>query len=203
MPNVEQQIFFVTGQDITSRKQIEQQLHESQERFQLIATATDECVWDWDLRENRLWQNEAYIETFGVPDSVRNDTIDWWIRRIHPGDRNRVMELMPPPLVDGRQQWTMEYRCRRVDGSYAHVYDRGFVIFDDQGLPVRMVGSIMDISELKQAEARLRESEERFRLASMATRDAIWDWDLHTGKICAARASSIYSATARTRSRLT
>ena len=90
---------------------------------------------------------------------------------------------MPPPLVDGRQQWVLEYRLRRADGQYAHVYDRGFVIFDAANEPVRMVGSIMDISELKNAEELLRESEERFRLASKATRDAIWDWDLRRDEV--------------------
>ncbi len=183
VPCVGQDLFLATGQDITDRKEMEQQLRESHQRFQLIATATREAVWDWDLRENRLWQNDAYLQSFGTFDSEQETVVEWWRRRIHPGDRARVLAAVPRGAIDGQQKWVLEYRLQRIDGSYAYVYDRGFVIFDEQQVPVRMVGSIMDISELKTTEQRLRESEERFRLAAKATRDAIWDWDRQRDEI--------------------
>ncbi len=177
VPCIEQGLFFATGQDITDRKEIEQQLRESHQRFQLIAGATREAIWDWDLRENRLWQNEAYLEVFGTFDRAKESAVEWWRRRIHPDDRERVLSMVPGDAEGGRQQWVFEYRLQRTDGSYAFVYDRGFVIFDEQQKPVRMVGSIIDITELKTTEQKLRESDARFRLAAKATRDAIWDWD--------------------------
>jgi PAS domain S-box-containing protein len=183
VPCLEQQVLFATGQDITRRKLAEQQLRESQERFQLIATATKDSVWDWDLRENRIWRNESYRSSFGEPNDATESPVEWWRNRIHPDDRERILQSMPPPVIDGGQQWTLEYRLRRNDGTYAHVYDRGFVIFDAEGEPVRMVGSLMDISQLKLTEEKLRESEERFRLAAKATHDAIWDWDLHKDEV--------------------
>src|SRR5262249_26411150 len=156
-----QPVFFATGQNITGRKLAEEQLRESQERFQLVASATKDAVWDWDLRENRIWRNESYRQSYGVSDDAVESPVEWWRRRIHPQDRARIMASMPPAIHDGGQQWVLEYRLRRLDGTYAHVYDRGFVIFDGGGEPVRMVGSIMDISELKNTEEKLRESEER------------------------------------------
>ncbi len=177
VPCLEQDLYFATGQDITDRKVMEQQLRESHQRFQLIASATRESIWDWDLRENRLWQNEAYLEIFGKYDATLETPVEWWRRRIHPDDREQIMDIIPRASVDGGHQWVLEYRLERLDGTYAYVYDRGFVIFDAEQRPVRMVGSIIDITELKTAEAKLRESEERFRLAAKATRDAIWDWD--------------------------
>ncbi|REK07488.1 MAG: PAS domain S-box protein [Planctomycetota bacterium] len=178
VPNVDKGIWFANGQDITDRKRAEQQLRESHQRFQLIASASNEAFWDWDLRENRLWQNDAYLETFGTFDSDRETVVEWWRRRVHPDDRERILAEIPRTAVDGQQKWVFEYRLQRRDGTYADVYDRGFVIFDDDAQPVRMVGSIIDVTQLKRAEARLRESEERFRLAAQATHDAIWDWDL-------------------------
>ena len=183
VPCMEQQVLFATGQDITRRKCAEEQLRESQERFQLIATATKDAVWDWDLRENRMWRNDSYLASFGESNDATESPVEWWRGRIHPEDRERILQSMPPPVIDGGQQWTLEYRLRRIDGTYAHVYDRGFVIFDAEGEPVRMVGSLMDISQLKLTEEKLRESEERFRLAAKATHDAIWDWDLRKDEV--------------------
>jgi PAS domain S-box-containing protein len=183
IPCLESQVFFATGQDITARKAIEEQLRESQERFHLLASATDEAVWDWDLRTGRVWSNEGYRQAFGEPMHEADGLIDWWRRRIHPDDVDRILAQIPAPIVDGRQQWTLEYRLQRRDGTYAHVYDRGFVIFDREDKPVRMVGSMIDISRLKQAEEELRESDERFRLAARATRDVIWDWDMRRGHV--------------------
>ncbi|HEY2893046.1 MAG TPA: PAS domain S-box protein, partial [Pirellulales bacterium] len=60
VPCLEHEAFFATGQDITDRKLVEKQLRESEERFQLIATAAKQAVWDWELLENRLWTNRAF-----------------------------------------------------------------------------------------------------------------------------------------------
>ena len=180
-PCVEEELYFFAAQDITSRKLVEEQLRESQVRFQLIASATNEAVWDWDLRANRLWRNDSYNHTFGDADS--QNVIEWWRQRIHPEDLERVLAEVPVRAVDGRQQWAMKYRLRRLDGTYAHVYDRGSVVFDEPGEPLRMVGSLMDITELTNTEEKLRESDERFRLAAKATQDAIWDWDLDRGQV--------------------
>jgi PAS domain S-box-containing protein len=181
-PCVEQGIYFANGHDITARKIAEDQLRESHQRFHLLAGATREAVWDWDLRENRMWQNEAWRQLFGAFDPAEETVIEWWLRRIHPDDRERILAVLPPAVIDGQQKWTLQYRVQRADGGYAHVYDRGFVI-DDRGEPVRMVGSLIDITELKETEQKLRESEERFRLAAKATCDAIWDWDRETNQV--------------------
>jgi PAS domain S-box-containing protein len=182
VPCLDQKVYFATGQDITVRKQYEDQLRESQERFELIGAATKEAIWDWDLREDRLWRNESYVNRFGPIDTTQS-VIEWWRQRIHPDDRQRIMDMMPLNGSGSSGHWTLEYRLRRLDGTYAHVFDRGFVISDTEGKPTRMVGSLMDVSALKTAEAKLRESDERFRLAAKATRDAIWDWDLRKGHV--------------------
>ncbi|MEX0676515.1 MAG: PAS domain-containing protein [Pirellulales bacterium] len=183
VPCVEHGFYFANGQDITARKLFERQLSESHRRFQLLASATQEAVWDWDLRENRIWQNSAYLQMFGTFDPAVETVVDWWRCRVHPDDRERILSSIPRTAVDGQQKWVLEYRLRRVDGSYAYVYDRGFVIFDEQGQPVRMVGALIDITDLIVTEQKLRESEERFRLAVKATRDAIWDWDRQSDQV--------------------
>ena len=186
VPCVEEQTFVAACQDVTRRKIIEDELRESQERFDLVASASTNATWDWDLRTDRIWRSDTYLRLLGAPEEDPL-TIEWWRSRVHPDDIERLLEQIPAPTIDGRHRWTLEYRIRRVDGSYAQVYDQGTTIFDRDGQPVRMVGSIIDITELKHAEEQLRESEERFRLAARATRDAIWDWDIRRGNGVAER----------------
>lgn len=183
VPCLEQQAFFATGQDITDRKLVEEQLRSSEERFQLVATATRQAVWDWEPRENRLWTNATYRQSYGGPNLSQESVVEWWRRHIHPLDRDRVMAQLPPADADGRQQWTLEYRLLRLNGTYAHVLDRGYVIYDRQREPARMLGCLMDVSELKETELKLRESEERFQLVTRATREAVWDWELSRGTV--------------------
>ncbi len=102
---------------------------------------------------------------------------------MHPEDRERTARALSPPTAEGAQLWTGEYRKLRVDGSYAQVYERALALFDAQGNLTRAVGSILDISQLKNAEEKLRQSEERLRLAAKATRDAIWDWDIRKNAV--------------------
>jgi PAS domain S-box-containing protein len=183
VPCVEEQVFFATAHDLSQRKAIEDELRESRQRLELIASATKEAMWDWDASTGRIWKNAEFAETFGGPDHADEDPASWWCERVHPDDRARVRAYRPSLAADGRQHWALEYRMRRVDGSYAHVYDRAFVLFGPDGKQTRMVASVMDVSALKSAEQKVRESEERLRLAAKATREMIWDWDFRTGHV--------------------
>jgi PAS domain S-box-containing protein len=182
-PSVEDGVYFVSAHDITQRQVAEDNKRQSQERFELLARATNDVIWDWDLRTDQIWHNDAYRHSFGSVGRSTREVIDWWHDRIHPDDRSRILNAASSRPVDGHRGWTLEYRLRRLDGTYAHVYDRGFVVCDAQDEPTRMVGTVVDITRLKEAEAQLHESNERFLLAARATRDALWDWDIATGHV--------------------
>ena len=169
--------------DVTERKRAEQALRESEERFRLIARTTSDVIWDSDLTTGRVWRNEGMQRVFGYAPSEEGPRVTWWYERVHPEDRDRVAGGIYATISGGGESWFNEYRFRRADGSYAHVQERSYVIRDSDGKPVRMIGGMADISERKRAEEALRESEERFRLIARATSDAIWDWDLVTGRV--------------------
>jgi PAS domain S-box-containing protein len=141
--------------DITERKQAEEAMRKSEERFQLIARATNDTVWDWDLSSNQLWWNEGIKSVFGY--SIEEIQLDasWWDQHIHPEDRDRVLDGMRATIDSNELFWSAEYRYRRADRSYADVFDRGYVIRDDEGKPVRMIGAMMDITERKRFEVEL------------------------------------------------
>jgi diguanylate cyclase (GGDEF)-like protein/PAS domain S-box-containing protein len=137
--------------DITERKAIEEALRESNERFQLVARATTDRVWDWDIRRDTVWQSDNYEPS--ISDRSMGETS--WTERVHPDDRERVMDEVFAAINGEKNDWSDEYRLGRRDGSYAQVQDRGFIIRDGQGRAVRMVGATLDITERKVAEARI------------------------------------------------
>jgi PAS domain S-box-containing protein len=160
--------------DITQRKYAEQALRESQERLQLVTRATNDAVWDWDLVTNTVWWGEAFHALFGYALTDINPSLEFWHSRLHPDDRDRVFTGIRAAIDGGEVSWSDEYRFQRRDGGYAEIYDRGYVIHDANRRPVRMVGSMMEVSDRKRTEAQLRNlaarleairEEERTRIA--------------------------------------
>jgi len=142
--------------DISDRKKAEEALRKSEERFHLATRATNDAVWDWDLVTNAIWWNENLQTLFGYKPQEIEPGIESWTNRIHPEDKERVLSGIHNVIAGGDQLWSGEYRFRRGDGSYATVLDRGYIVRDAAGAPVRMIGAMMDITKRKHAEEALR-----------------------------------------------
>ncbi|EGH72622.1 PAS domain-containing protein, partial [Pseudomonas syringae] len=136
---------------------------EAQERYRLAAKATNDSIWDWDFATNLVLWDDALEEAYGHPLATLDNSGDWWIGQIHPDDRTRVYDSIHAVIDGNGTAWTDEYRFRRLDGSYADVLDRGHVIRDIDGQAVRMIGAMLDMSQMRKAETALRQSEERSR----------------------------------------
>lgn len=138
-------------------------LKETQERYRIVSRATNDAVWDWNFDTDRVLWNEVLECAYGHPAATVEPTASWRMARIHPEDRTRI-EASIQAVVDGAgTAWTDEYRFQRVDGSYAEVLDRGHVIRDKAGHAMRMIGAMLDLTRLRNAEADLRTSKERFQ----------------------------------------
>lgn len=158
--------------DISERKQAEQTLRRSEERYDLVARATSDVVWDWNVATGELTWNKAVQTLFRFrPDEV-GSTVDWWYNHIHPEDRERVVTRMHVVVAGVDEFWSDEYRFVCGDGSYAVVLDRGYVVRDDTSQPVRMIGTMMNITERKRAE-----ESQRFLARVSATMDASLDYE--------------------------
>lgn len=136
--------------DINERKRSESELRRTNERYNYVSRVTSDAIWDWGLHENVLYFNNTYKTLFGMQETDFTNDISAWENRIHPDDRDRVVKKINAVLQHGKlDYWEDEYRYAKYDGSYAYVYDRGHVIFDENGTAVRMVGAMQDITARK------------------------------------------------------
>ncbi|MCO8169397.1 PAS domain-containing protein [Pseudomonas sp. 21LCFQ02] len=138
-------------------------IEETQERYRLVAKATNDAIWDWDLQGNHVQWNDALQQAYGHCPGPDDMTGEWWIAQIHPDDRQRIDHSIHAVIDGSATSWTDEYRFVRADGSYAEVLDRGHVIRNADGQATRMIGAMLDLSHMRSAETALRESEERYR----------------------------------------
>jgi PAS domain S-box-containing protein len=145
--------------DITERKKAETTIRRSNERYELVAKATSDAIWDWDMRTGIVVRSgDGLQKLFGYDTLSASGDNDFWRKHVHPDDLQRVVERREVMLqTTSDQYWEDEYRFERKDGSYAHVYDRGYVIRNKEGSAVRMIGSTQDISALKRSEQQLQE----------------------------------------------
>jgi PAS domain S-box-containing protein len=142
--------------DITERKNAEQLIRGLNERFSLIAQATNDCVYDWDILTNQIWWNPALSRLFNYPPEINTTDYLWREERIHPDDLDSMMQSVQNVFDTKMENWNGEYRFKCADGSYAYVFDRGIVLYDKDKNPIRWVGSIMDISKRKKTEEKIK-----------------------------------------------
>lgn len=140
-------------------------------------------AWDWNLVtgeqiHSRRWQEMLGYEVGEIP-----RTNQAFVSRLHPDDLARVTQTFTAYLAGQAEDYTADLRLRCKDGSWIWVHTRGMVVnYAEDGKPLRMIGTHVDITQRKLAEATLRESEERWKLALESAGDGVWDWHIQEGK---------------------
>jgi PAS domain S-box-containing protein len=143
--------------DLTTQKQTEECLRASNERFLYALKATTDALYDWDVRADTLLWGEGFEDLFGYQLESNPSAFGQWADFVHPDDAPRTVDtLRHTALRTKHNHWQQEYRFRRADGSWAVVFDRGYIIRDAQGQAVRMIGAMQDITARKDAESTQR-----------------------------------------------
>jgi diguanylate cyclase (GGDEF)-like protein/PAS domain S-box-containing protein len=168
--------YVVSYADITERKRTEAALRESEERLELAIEASQSGLWDWEIVRNVRHVSDRFKEILGYPPETDLIRIFHLPDRLHPEDRRRAMAAVDASVETG-VPFDQEIRLRCADGTYVWVHAKGHAVGDATGRAVRFVGSIIDISDRKRVEARLRESEGHFRHLVETANELVWAVD--------------------------
>jgi diguanylate cyclase (GGDEF)-like protein/PAS domain S-box-containing protein len=141
--------------DITERKQQERALQASEERYALAARGANDGLWDWDVVSDRVYFSARWKAIVGCLEEDIGTSPDEWFRRVHAMDVERLRSGIAAHL-DGRSaHFENEHRILCKDGSYRWVLSRGLAVRDAEGKPLRIAGSMTDVSLRKLAEEKL------------------------------------------------
>jgi len=132
------------------------EIKESNERYDIVAKATSDTIWDWKMEDDSFVWNKGIQGIFGYKKEDVGKTSKWWFDRIHPEDSLKMSVKLYSFLEQKTEKWQDEYRFQCADGSYKYVFDRGFLVKDANGKSIRMIGAIQDVTKQKEEEQRLR-----------------------------------------------
>lgn len=141
--------------DITERVQARKELERAQARLMEAQQIAHLGNWEWDIEADELWWSDEVYRIFGVDREEFDPTYDAFIEFVHPEDRERV-NLVVEAAVHQGEPYSIDHRIVRPDGADRIVHERGVVSFDEEGKPLRMVGTVWDVTELKDTEMKLR-----------------------------------------------
>lgn len=132
------------------------EIKESNEKYDIVAKATSDTIWDWKIQEDKLFWNKGIKAIFGYNEEEVGDSSKWWFDNIHPEDSIKMSIKLYSFIEQKTENWQDEYRFKCANNSYKYVLDRGFLLKDKNGKATRMIGAIQDITKQKEEELRLK-----------------------------------------------
>lgn len=137
-------------------KNTNNEIKDSNERYDIVSKATSDTIWDWKIEEDKMIWNKGIENIFGYKQEQIGESSNWWFENIHPEDSIKMSIKLYSFIEQKTEKWQDEYRFKCANGMYKYVLDRGFILKDESGKSVRMIGAIQDITKQKEEEIRLK-----------------------------------------------
>lgn len=131
-------------------------IKESNEKYDIVAKATSDTIWDWKIQEDKLNWSKGIKSVFGYENDQVGESSSWWFENIHPEDSIKMSIKLYSFIEQKTEKWQDEYRFKCADNTYKYVLDRGFLLKDENGKAIRMIGALQDITKQKEEELRLK-----------------------------------------------
>jgi PAS domain S-box-containing protein len=128
----------------------------SNERYNVVAGATSDVVWDWEITSDKIVWNKGLAAILGYNEADNTTYGNWWSQKIHPDDLVRVMDNINQHVKNRIVKWQDEYRFKAADGFYRYIADSGFLLLDKGNNATRMIGAMKDITKQKEEEHQLK-----------------------------------------------
>jgi len=158
----------------------DQALKDSRERFAIAIAGANDGIWDWDLRSNQVFFSEQWKRIIGYSNDEVENTIAGWEALVHPDDLGPNKALLQNYLEGRLPSYQAEFRMREKSGRYRWILARGAAIWDADGRPGRMAGSLTDIDGRKEAEAEVQLAREKFETLVNSIDGIVWESDAET-----------------------
>jgi PAS domain S-box-containing protein len=172
------------NRDVTTARELREQLRISEERWRLVVGSNNDAVWDWDILHNRLYRDQRYADMLGLDVAELPQAGEDWTARVHPDDLPVATLAMQQHLAGNSAYYQCEFRVRHQDGHWIWALDRGKVVArDGRGIPQRMVGTRTDITTRKSLEEKLRHNEQLSLQLNRLAQIGAWEEDVETGRI--------------------
>lgn len=162
VPVFDKDAYLVMVTDVNKAINYEKEISDLLHLYETVNKATNDVIWDYDMVKDQLNWMPGYKETFGY--EVEDRPISFWgMLKIHEEDRNEVLSSFQKVVQNKEHSWLAEYRYICADGSIKHISDRGYVIFNAEGEPIRMIGAMHDVTNHKNYEQQLVRQNERLK----------------------------------------
>ena len=149
--------YLINKTNFDELKKIYNEINESNEKYNIVAKATSDTIWDWQIQDDTITWNKGIETVFGYSQEEVGNTSKWWFSNIHPEDSIRMSIRLYSFIEQKTENWQDQYRFKCADGSYKYVLDRAFLVTDETGKKAtRMIGAIQDITKQKEEEQRLK-----------------------------------------------
>ncbi|RYG44996.1 MAG: PAS domain-containing sensor histidine kinase, partial [Chitinophagaceae bacterium] len=169
-----------THTDLTEKLEAEAALRKMNERFVYASKASSQALWEWDAPSDEIYISPTFTELFGWPTNLV-EHFDQWAQFLHPDEKDKVLQSFQEIVACKEKSiWQAEYRFRKSDGHYAIISNRAYIIRNENGDVLKIIGASQDITSQKLVEEELYKSNERYNIMLKATSDLLWEWDMKT-----------------------